>query len=145
MWNKYENLPEFEPIRQMRAKAKLKVYQDLKKAPPVRTINSGDIHNISNKVWRIPIDKGSTHPGAVLDQGVSYHRVVVSKGTDVKNIRNMKLCYIVNPSGENKLEKPTGFSVASREIQMVALQTDNFRGTLSDTDLNNLLNLCSLD
>lgn len=145
MWDKYENLLEFEPIRQIRAKGDLRVYNNLKKAPPEHTINTGDIHNISNKVWKIPIDKGYTHPGAVLGQGGSYHRVTVSKGTDVKNIRNSKLCYFVGPSDENKLKKPTGFDVAPKEIRMVALQTDNFRGCLSDTDLENLINLCSFD
>ena len=145
MWNKYENLPEFEPIRQIRAKGDLRVYNNLKKAPPKRTINTGDIHNISNKVWQIPIEKGYRHPGAVLGQGGSYHRAAVSQGTDVKNIWNMKLCYVVNPSDENNLEKTTGFSVAPREIHMVALHTDNFRGRLSDTDLENLLDLCVFD
>lgn len=145
MWDKYENLPEFEPIRHMRTKAKLRVYNNLKKVTAQRNISIGDIHNISNKVWQIPIEKGYTHPGAVLGQGGSYHRVTVSKGTDVKNIMNSKLCYVVSPSDENKLEKPTGFDVAHREIQMVAMQTDNFRGSLSDTDLENLLNLSSFD
>lgn len=145
MWNKYENPPEFEPIQQIRAKGRLRVYNNFKKAPPAHTIHAGDIHNIPNKVWQIPIEKKFQHPGAVLGQGGSYHKARASKGTDADKIWNKKLCYVISASDDNGLDKSTGFDVVPKEIPLVALQAGNLRGHLSYTDLENLLNLCSFD
>ena len=144
MWNRNEDLPKFEPVRLMRVKEKLRLYERFIKETGRADINIGDVHDVSNKVWQIPIEKAYRHPGAVLAPGRSYHKAIVSKGQDIKKVPDkLKWMYcVIEPSEDNKLAKDTGFYFLPNETPLAALQEDNLRGRLSRADLNKLFDFC---
>ena len=122
----------------------MRIYAKFAEEAERADITVGDIHDISNKVWGIPVEKGFRHPGVVLSAARTYHKAVVAKGRDSNKIlpKLKRLYYVVKPSAENKLDKDTAFYCVAEEASLAALQQDDFRGRLSDSDLQNLSDFC---
>ena len=140
MWEQYESLPSREPIRAKKFNLnKWDTYRYLRAKGVSKEIRIGQIYNVSNKAWKIPIYLGKKHPGVFCKLGVSLRKALLFKGTDAANKKGWKVYIDIAPDSSNGLTKLTAFDIFLREIGLVALQHDNYMGELNEDDLKRLL------
>ncbi|MEJ5375360.1 MAG: hypothetical protein WHX93_02135 [bacterium] len=99
----------------------------------------GHLFLIGNEYLGISREAKLRHPCCVIFE--ITRKVGVSKGTDPRHIKPSYRDFyvIVKPDAQNGLKKPTAFDPFLREIPTKAIFGEDYMGSLSDKDLQRLL------
>jgi hypothetical protein len=136
--------PEEPPARPRKPHFRLPLDRD--EEEPVPTFNPldpdhdlpGAVFMVPNEQWEIDSTTSTDHPGACVHYQERPGSAILVKGTDAVHVRNAPGYYVVEPTPENGLDKPTAFELMPRYFRLHKVRLfypQRYLGRLDDATL----------
>ena len=100
----------------------------------------GTVFKVPNRFWHIKSNISEDHPGVCTSYETIHRLVVLLKGSDAQKAIERHI-FVVLPSNDNGLTKPTAFTLAPRYFRhhrVILLYPERRLGHLADNDLQAL-------